>query len=191
MNKTAITAAPILSVLAERWSPRSYDTTHELSDHDLLSVLEAARWAASANNGQPWRFSVAKRGTELHDKIREGLGGFNGSWAPAASALIVVSVLKTQADGRPYASAPYDAGLAVASLCIQAQELGLHTHQMMGIEHSTLHTNLGLDDSLEVLLAVSIGKVAPAEQLEGPAYEREITPRVRHTLDQIVLHGKP
>jgi len=191
MNKTAITAAPILTVLAERWSPRSYDMTHELSDHDLLSVLEAARWAASANNGQPWRFSVAKRGTELHQKITAGLGGFNGSWAPHASALIVVSVLKTQADGRPYNSAHYDAGLAVASLCIQAQELGLHTHQMMGIEHATLHSNLGLDENLEVLLAVSIGKVAPAEQLEGPAYEREITPRVRHSLDEIVLHGKP
>ena len=191
MNKTAITAAPILSVLAERWSPRSYDATHEVSNQDLLSVLEAARWAASANNGQPWRFSVAKRGTDLHTKVSAGLGGFNGSWAPTASALIVVSVLKTQADGRPHTSAHYDAGLAVASLCIQAQELGLHTHQMMGIEHANIHSNLQLDENLEVLLVVSIGKVAPAGQLEGPAYEREITPRVRHSLDEIVLHGKP
>jgi hypothetical protein len=62
---------------------------------------------------------------------------------------------------------------------------------MMGIEHATIHQNLGLDENLAVLLVVSVGKVAPAEQLAGPAYEREIQPRVRHSLDDIVLHGKP
>ena len=191
MNKTAITAAPILPVLAERWSPRSYDAAHEVSQHELTSILEAARWAPSANNGQPWRFSVATRGSELHEKVAAGLNGFNGSWAPSASALIVVSVLKTHADGSEYKSAHYDAGLAVANLTIQAQELGLHTHQMMGIEHATIHQNLGLDDNLAVLLVVSVGKVAAADQLTGPAYEREIQPRVRHALDEIVLHGKP
>ena len=191
MNKTAITAAPIMPVLAERWSPRSYDATHEVSNHDLTSILEAARWAPSANNGQPWRFSVAKRGSELHSKIVAGLSGFNAAWSPAASAYVVVSILKTHADGSEYRSAAYDAGLAVANLTIQAQELGLHTHQMMGIDHAAIQASLGLDPNLAVLVIVTLGKVAPAEQLEGPAYEREIQPRVRHSLDEIVLHGKP
>ena len=191
MSKTAITAAPILPVLAERWSPRSYDAGHEISQHELLSVLEAARWAPSANNGQPWRFSVAKRGDELFTKIIDGLTGFNQSWAPKASALIVVSVKKFNADGAAYRSAHYDAGLAVANLTTQAQELGLHTHQMAGMHHDQIAETLGLGDQLEPVVVVTLGKVAAAELLEGPAFEREIAPRTRLTLDEIVLHGKP
>ena len=99
--------------------------------------------------------------------------------------------MKTQADGSEYKSAAYDAGLSVANLTLQAQELGLHTHQMMGFDHAAVHQALGLDDNLGVLVIVTVGKVAPAEQLEGPAYEREVQPRVRHSLDDIVLHGKP
>jgi nitroreductase len=191
LNKTAVTAAPIMPVLAERWSPRAYDDQHQISQHELISVLEAARWAPSANNGQPWRFSVAVRGTELHEKVTSGLSGFNAAWAPRASALIVVSVKKFNADGSAHASAHYDAGLAVATLCVQAQELGLHTHQMAGFMHDALHASLELDDDLEVVVVVSIGKVAPPEVLEGPAFDREIAPRTRFTLDEIVLHGKP
>lgn len=192
MNKTAITAAPIMPALADRWSPRSFDANHTLSQHDLLSILEAARWAPSANNGQPWRFSVAHRGTPLFEKIvAEGLTGFNQAWSPRASALIVVSVKTKTADGQPHRSSSYDAGLAVANLSIQAHELGLHTHQMGGIIRESLHQVLELDEDLETIIIVAVGKVAPAEQLEGPAYEREIQPRTRLELDEIVLHGKP
>lgn len=191
MSKTAITAAPILPILAERWSPRSYDATHEISQHELLSVLEAARWAPSAMNGQPWRFSVAKRGEPLFDKIAEGLSGFNKAWAPKASALIVVSIKKFNADGSANAGASYDAGLSVASLSVQAQELGLHTHQMAGFSHEKLSKTLQLGDELAPIVVVTVGKVAPADELEGTAYEREIAPRTRLSLDEIVLHGKP
>ena len=190
-SKTAITAAPIAPVLANRWSPRAFDTNFEISQHELLSVLEAARWAPSANNGQPWRFSVAVRGTELHGKVAEGLNGFNQSWAPHAAALIVVSVQKFHADGSANKGAHYDAALAVANISVQAEELGLHTHQMAGITHAKLHENLELADDLEVLVVIAIGKIAAADTLQGPAYEREIAPRTRLTLDEIVLHGKP
>ena len=191
MNKTAITAAPIMPVLADRWSPRSFDAQHEAPEHELLSVLEAARWAPSSNNGQPWRFSVAKRGDALFGQIVEGLTGFNQAWAPKASALIVVSVKKFNADGGAYRSAHYDAGLAVANLTIQAQELGLHTHQMGGMHPEQISETLGLGDQLEPVVIIALGKLAPAELLEGPAYEREVAPRSRLTLDEIVLHGKP
>ena len=191
MSKIAITAAPIAPSLAERWSPRSFDAQHEVSQHELTSMLEAARWAPSANNGQPWRYSVAVRGSELHNKVVEGLTGFNQGWAPSASALIVCSVKKFESNGGPYKSAHYDLGLSVAMMTIQAQELGLHTHQMGGILHSKLHESLELADDLEVVIVIAVGKVAPAEKLEGPAYEREIQPRTRLTLDEIVLDGKP
>lgn len=191
MSKTAITAAPIMPVLANRWSPRSYDATFEITQHELLSVLEAARWAPSANNLQPWRFSIAKRGTELFNKMVPGLNGFNAAWSPTASAYIAVSVVKNNPDGSPSATAHYDAGLAVSQLTIQAHELGLHVHTMGGINHVALAETLDLPEELQLLVVLTIGKVAPAEQLEGPAYEREIAPRTRLDLDEIVLVGKP
>ncbi len=192
MKKTAITSAPIAPVLAERWSPRAFDETHTLSQHDARSILEAGRWAASANNGQPWRFSLLNRGDALWQRVAsEGLTGFNQGWAPRASALLVVSVKTQAADGKPLQGTHYDAGLSVATLSIQVEELGLRTHQMAGIVKDAVHEILGLADDLEVLVIVAIGKQAPAETLEGPAYEREVSARTRLELDEIVLHGKP
>ncbi len=192
MSKTAITAVPIAPVLADRWSPRSFDATFEIQDHDLVSVLEAGRWAPSANNMQPWFFSAAKRGSDLFEQINaEALEGFNAAWAPQASAYVVVSMLAITADGRDNSHAAYDAGLAVMSMVVQAQELGLATHQVGGFNRQTMPQLLGLEDNIKPLVMLVLGKSAPAENLQGPAYEREIAPRVRKTLDEIVLHGKP
>lgn len=192
MSKTALTAAPILPVIAERWSPRSFDKNFVISQHDMLSVLEAARWAPSANNEQPWRFSVLTRGTELHDKFSETFSGWNKSWAPHASAIIVVSIVYKKADGTENQFAPYDAGLAVANLSLQAQELGLHTHQMAGFDHNVAAEVLGINtENTRTLVAIAIGKLASADELDGVLHEREVSPRVRHALEDIVLHGKP
>ncbi len=190
MSKTPDTSAPMTDLLAARWSPRSYDQTHEISDQELLSILEAGRWAPSSNNGQPWRFSVAKRGTELHQKVVEGLTGFNQSWAPAASVLIVVSVKKSE-DGSSHKGNFYDAGLAVSLMSIQAQSLDLYTHQMGGILHDELHKTLTLSSDLEVAVVFSVGKKDSPEKLAEPAREREIASRTRLPLSEIVLHGKP
>jgi nitroreductase len=190
MNKTPETSAPLTALLAARWSPRSYDQTHEISDQELSSILEAGRWAASSNNGQPWRFSVAKRGSDLHTKVVAGLTGFNQAWAPAASALIVVSIKKTE-DGSSHKGNFYDAGLAVSQMSIQAQSLDLYTHQMGGILHDELHKSLGLSSDLEVVVVFTVGKKAAPEKLEGPALERELAARTRLDLSEIVLHGKP
>jgi nitroreductase len=190
MSKIPETSAPLTALLAARWSPRSYDQTHEISDQELLSILEAGRWAASSNNGQPWRFSVAKRGTQLHEKVVAGLTGFNQAWAPAASVLIVVSIKKSD-DGVSHKGNFYDAGLAVAQMSIQAQSLDLYTHQMGGILHSELHKSLELPADLEVAVVISVGKKDVPEKFEGEALAREIAPRTRLELSEIVLHGKP
>jgi nitroreductase len=192
INKTAITAAPVLSVIAERWSPRSYDANYELTQHELLSVLEAARWAPSANNIQPWRFSVIKRGEALFGQLAEsGLSGWNASWAPKASAIIVVSAVVADAEGKQNPYALYDTGSAVQNLLLQATELGLSTHVMAGIDHAWISEALGLPANQQVAVALTIGKRALPEELEGPLLERELTARTRLTLDEIVLHGKP
>jgi nitroreductase len=190
MSKTPITSAPMTDLLVSRWSPRSYDESHEISDQELLSILEAGRWAPSSSNGQPWRFSVAKRGTELHKKVVAGLTGFNQAWAPAASALIVVSVKKAE-DRTTHPANHYDAGLAVSLMSVQAQALDLYTHQMGGILNEQLHEDLELSADLEVVVVFTVGKKDVPEKFEGDALARELAPRTRLELSEIVLHGKP
>jgi nitroreductase len=191
-NKIAVTAAPIAPVLAERWSPRSFNRDYLLSQDEALAILEAGRWAPSANNLQPWRFAYISRNDSLHAELCEkGLTGFNQSWAPNASALIVIAVKIETPDGRENTGRHYDAGLAASLMLVQAQELGLHTHHIGGLVREEIVALLNLDESYEVLNLIAVGKIAPAEELAGPAYEREITPRVRHELDDIMLYGKP
>lgn len=191
-KKTAVTAAPIAPVLAERWSPRAFDREYLLTQDEALSILEAGRWAPSANNLQPWRFAYISRDDKLHAAICErGLTGFNQAWAPDASALIAVAVQKQTADGKELPKAMYDAGLAASMMLVQAQELGLWTHHLAGIVREEIKEILNLDDNLDLLVLIAVGKIAPADQLEGPAYEREIAPRVRLDLDEIMIYGKP
>jgi nitroreductase len=189
--KTAVTSAPILPVLADRWSPRSYDPSYKLTQHELLSILEAGRWAPSANNAQPTRYSVIEHGSALHEQIVGTLAGWNSAWAGNASAIILVSAEVTKADGSANEFAIYDAGQAVAHLTVQAHELGLHVHQMAGLNKAQAAEILGLPANLELVVSLTVGKIAPAELLPEPLFEREVAPRVRKDLDEIVLHGKP
>jgi nitroreductase len=190
MNKKPETSAPLNELLEKRWSPRAYDANHLISEQDMLSILEAGRWAPSANNGQPWRFSVAARGADLHSKVTEGLGGFNQAWAPTASAMIVISIKKNE-DGTSSPKNFYDAGLAVSLMTVQAQSLDLYSHQMAGIVPEVIQQGLSIPAEFEVAVVVAIGKVASPDVFEGAAYEREIAPRTRLPLEEIVLHGKP
>lgn len=190
MNKKPETSAPLTELLEKRWSPRAFDESHTISNQDTLSILEAGRWAPSASNGQPWRFSVAVRGSELHAEVVEGLIGFNQAWAPDASALIVLSIKKND-DGSSSARNFYDAGLAMALICVQAQSLNLHTHQMSGIVADVLQQGLSIPDEFEAAVVVAVGKITGAEKFEGAAFDREVAPRTRLSLDEIVLHGKP
>ena len=190
MNKKPETSAPLTDLLEKRWSPRAYDAKHLIEDKDMLSILEAGRWAPSANNGQPWRFSVAARGSEVHAKVTEGLGGFNQAWAPTASAMIVISIKKNE-DGTTSSKNYYDAGLAVSLMTVQAQSLDLYSHQMAGIVPEVIQEGLAIPGDFEVAVVVAIGKIASPDVFEGAAYEREIAPRTRLPLEEIVLHGKP
>jgi nitroreductase len=189
MSKTAITSAPIAPVLADRWSPRSFDETYELSNHDLRSILEAGRWAPSANNVQPWRFSVGRRGDAIFAKMAENLKSWNAAWAPKASAIIVVSGVVKNDAGDDNAWATFDSGIATAHMLVQIHELGLHGHVVAGIEFEALAEALGHGDNLKGLVGIVVGKAAPAEKLEGPLYEREVATRVRLELDEIVIDG--
>jgi nitroreductase len=187
----AQTAVEINDVLANRRSPRSLDATAVLSKDDLVAVLEAARWAASAFNGQPWRFFVGQRGDEVFTQILDSLAPFNQGWAHRSSVLILVAGLPAREDGTPNKGFLYDCGLAVSQMVVETHHRGLVAHQMTGFDPEKAAQNLGIDASLIPVAVIAIGKQASAEQLEGPLLERENAPRVRKSLEEIVVKGLP
>ncbi|MEI5583465.1 MULTISPECIES: nitroreductase family protein [unclassified Agromyces] len=186
-HRHADTDAPLIAPLVERWSPRAYDPAAELTELDVRTLLEAARWAPSANNSQPWRFIVARRGSTEFALVHDALAGFNRAWADSAAALIVNIAEVADEAGRPRRWATYDLGQAVAHLTVQAQHDGLHTHQMGGFDSARLAEAFDLRDGLEVVSITAVGKVGDASTLPEPLREREIAPRSRKPLDEIVI----
>lgn len=189
-SRKAATDAPLITPLVERWSPRAYDPAAEIDPSVIRTVLEAARWAPSANNVQPWRFVVARRGTEAFATVHDALLGFNQAWADSA-AVLVVNIAETADDeGKPRPWAKYDLGQAVAHLTVQAQHEGLHTHQMGGFDARRLHAAFGLAGNLEVVSITAIGVLGDVDALPDPLREREAAPRLRKPLEELVLAGE-
>jgi len=187
----AQTSVEIHEVLANRRSPRSLDATALLADEDLLAILEAGRWAPSASNGQPWRFFVGKRGDSIFNLILDSLAPFNQGWAHRSSALILVAGVHSREDGTPNKGFLYDCGLAVSQMVFETHHRGFVAHQMTGFDAAKAATNLGVVESLIPVAVISIGKQAPADQLEGAIFERENAPRERKALSEIVVQGLP
>ncbi|TFC00648.1 nitroreductase [Cryobacterium adonitolivorans] len=180
-SRAADTTAPILPAMAARWSPRGFDPTAVIDEDTLITVLEAARWAPSGNNNQPARFIVARRGSESFRMIHANLKGFNQAWADKASVLI----LNIAEGDNPWAQ--YDLGQAVAHLTIQAQHEGLFTHQLGGIDRKALADAFRLKDNQDAVTVTVLGVLGDAEALSPELLAREIAPRTRKTLTEILL----
>ena len=188
---SAETATPIHPVLTNRRSPRSFDANATITKEDLLAILEAARWAPSANNFQPWRFHVGVRGDEVFNTALAALVPFNQSWANRASALVMVSIINQNDDGTPRLISGFDAGLAVSQLVFEAHSRGQAAHQMAGFDVANATESFGLPSNLTPQVVIAIGTQGPAEQLEGVLLERETARRERKDLSEIVLAGLP
>ncbi len=147
-QKIAATSVPLHPLLAQRWSPRGLDATHELDQRSVQALLEAARWAPSANNSQPWRFLVAHRGEETFARLLGLLTPGNRSWAHAASALVLVAAQTVDDTGRTRPWALFDTGQAVAALSVQAEADGLSVHQMGGFDADAARSQFDLDTAL-------------------------------------------
>lgn len=185
--KHATTSTPILSTLSERWSPRAFDSDHALPEDALRSAFEAARWSPSASNTQPWRFIVARRGSESFGKIEGALAGFNAQWAGAASALVVNVAVVASETGEPLRWAEYDLGQAVAHLSVQAHSEGLYVHQMGGFDAAQISEAFELGAELRVVSVMTIGKLGVPEQLAEPLKERELAPRSRASVEELII----
>ena len=187
LDRTAPTAVPVLDVLAERWSPRAYDDATPIDEAKLAAALEAARWSPSANNTQPWRFIVARRGSALHAQILDALLGFNQTWAGHAAVLVVAVAETATADGSPITHAWYDLGQAVAHLSVQAHHDGLVVHQMSGFDGVAVRAIVDLEPRFVPATVIALGELGDASALPQALQERETAPRVRRSLDETVI----
>jgi len=185
----------LLPLLRERRSTRSYDAEHVLADADLVSLLQAARWAPSAGNSQPWAFLVSRRGDAAHREFVPLLSRGNASWVPRASALVFTlhrTATGPEEDALTYSDyAAYDLGQAVAQLTVQALSLGLAVHQFAGFDHEGLAELAGVPPHWSVTTGVAIGRELPAD-LAGDELlrERDRRPRARQPLADLAFGAR-
>lgn len=187
IHDRTVADAPILDVLAERWSTRIFDADAPIDERALSTALEAARWAPSAGNTQPWRFLVARRGTPAHATIASTLTGFNPQWAPQAGALVVVLTQTVREDGTPLRWAEYDAGQSAAFFVAQAHAEGLHAHEMGGFDAAALADAFALDPALTPLTVIAVGALGDPEKASDELRRREAAPRTRRPLTDTLL----
>ncbi len=176
-------SAPIDPRFMTRWSPRAF---HEraIPDTVLESLFEAARWAPSSFNEQPWHFHITTRGA-ARDELNEAIFPFNRAWSDAAPAIIFITARRTlAANGKPNAHAWFDAGAATLQLVMQAQEHGLVAHAMGGIDAARAHALLKLDEDTEVVAALAIGFAGDPAALPENLRERE-QPSTRKPLHEV------
>jgi nitroreductase len=173
-----------------RWSPRAY-TEAEIPDKVLLSIFEAARWAPSARNIQPWRFVFAKRQSATFNRLLGVLSEKNQLWAPQASALIALLSAKTFVlDGKqePAHCHSFDAGAAWANLTLQANLLGWQTRAMAAFDHEKASSILNLPKDYDIEVIIAIGKIGDKETLPAALKELEV-PTSRLPLQDLVSEG--
>jgi nitroreductase len=178
----------VLPAILSRWSPRSF-ADRDVAPADLARVFEAARWAASSFNEQPWRFLVGTRNSLTHKKIFSTLIGFNQGWAGAAPVLILgAASTKFAHNGTTNAYALYDLGAAAAYLCLQAAELGLSTHSMAGFDHEAARKTFEIPEDYALGAVIALGyQGEPAALGHEKLIALETEPRERKPLSEFVL----
>ena len=177
----------------KRWSPRAF-TGENIPETTLLGFIEAARWAPSAYNSQPWRFLYARRDSADWQRYLSLLIEFNRGWAQHASALLVI-VSKTsfvapgKSEAQPAPSHAFDTGAAWGFFALQAHLAGWHTHAMTGFDKELARRELKIPDGYEVHAMVAVGKRGDAASLPEPLQARE-TPSPRLALEAIAAEGE-
>jgi len=176
-------------VIVNRWSPRSF-VIAELSDKQLFSLFEAARWAPSSSNSQPWRFIYAKRDSKNWNDLFNLLVDFNKQWCTNVSVLVLVISRKNfEHNDQPSITHQFDTGAAWENLAIQAVSQGLITHAMAGFDYGKARKDLAIPDDYDVVAMIAIGKRGPKEKLSLELQARE-TPSTRKPLSDIVMEGR-
>ncbi len=190
MNKTAKTDFPVHTLIAERWSPVGF-SDRPVEAEKLGSLFEAARWAASCFNEQPWSFVMATKGSpEDYERILSCLVEKNQEWARSAPVLMItVAKLQFDRNGRDNRHAYHDVGLAMGNLCAQATAMGLFVHQMGGFDLDRSREVLGIPEGHDPVAAVAIGYLGDFDSLPESLRKREAAERTRKPLQGCVFEG--
>jgi len=190
MHKRAPTDFPVYDFIAERWSPRAFSDKPVAPDV-LQSLFEAARWAPSSSNEQPWAYIVAtKTDAENFAKLVSVLVPFNVTWAQHAAVLaLAVAELSFAKNGTPNRNAQYDVGAASAWLTVEAISRGLFVHQMAGYDHDKARQVFGIPAGWEPIAAMAIGYPGDPDSLPQPLRDREVAPRIRKPISEFVMSG--
>ena len=191
MEKPADTQYPIHDLLKRRWSPRAFSDQRVEPDR-LRSLLEAARWAPSSNNAQPWSFIVAtQEDAAEYGRLLNCLVEFNIQWAQRAPVLIAsVARLSFEDDGKPNRHALHDVGQAVANLIVQATALGLAVHQMAGFHPDKVRELYDVPKEFEPVAMMALGYPGDPESLPEKLKKRELAPRERKPVTEFVFAGR-
>ena len=186
--KMASSDHPIHALVAERWSPYSFDSG-PVPDADLESLFEAARWAPSAYNEQPWRYIVARRADPEHfEKVLSCLVDGNRIWAAFAPVLALgVASRRFSRNGRENGTALHDLGLASANLLVEATSRGLFVHQMSGIHPDRARELFGIPDGFDAITGMAVGRLGHQGGLPADVASRDLEPRTRNPLASFVF----
>ncbi len=182
------TEYPIHEIILNRWSPRAM-SGQELTDHELMTLFEAARWAPSSYNNQPWRFIYAKRNSPDWKKFFNLMVAFNQDWAQHAAVLVVIASHDTfEFNNQPARTHSFDTGAAWENLALQASVSGLVTHGMEGFDYDKAKTELNIPDGYTVEAMVAIGKPGKKEDLPEDLQKRE-TLSDRKKIQEFIFEG--
>lgn len=193
MRKPAITQTQLHEIIAERWSGRAYDAAKPVSREQIIALLEAARWAPSCYGDQPWRLMVWNKNTDAASwqQAFDCLAPGNQAWAVDAPVLILgMADSLFNHNGQPNRFAQYDTGAAIENLCLQAQAMGLMTHQMGGFDAEKSREVFGIPEQFTLMAMISVGYAAAPATYSAEVSERENKPRSRRALGELFFVGR-
>lgn len=186
--KIAQTDHPVHELISHRWSPRAF-SPQAVEKEKLQRIFEAARWAPSASNLQPWSFMLGIRGDETYTRLMDTLVEFNQLWAPTAPVLLLAMAKKTNHKGEINRAALYDLGQAVSYLTFQAAYEGLYVHQMGGFDTEKAAVIFNIPDDHSIATVIAIGYRGNPEVLHENLKKMEIASRERKRSSEFVFSG--
>jgi nitroreductase len=184
--------ADVHELLQKRYSGRAYDAAREVTQADLDALLEAARWAPSSFNGQPWRFVLGRKGDATYEKLLPLLMGFNQAWAQHAPVLLLTAyeTIAVRPDGQkmPNRTAQHDLGMANVSIALEAVNRGLMAHMMGGFNQDAARALINAEaNGLELGPMMTIGYPGDPAHLGEEIQKREAAPRTRKPVEELLL----
>lgn len=190
--KIAQTTYPVLDIIKNRWSARSF-SDKAIYENEMNTIIEAGSWAFSAMNEQPWRFIVALKNTPLFEQLFSVLGGGNQPWCKNAAALVLTIGKKTYtSNGAINTAMLHDVGSANMLMTLQGNSMGIYSHVMGGFDAKKSTEIFNLDDDLVPVAMMAFGFLDDAEKLDEPYKTRELTGRTRKPIEELILpHGGP